>query len=194
MADGQRIVYLSDAERENGAVTAGVGISRRASRAQDRRALRLYANIFEQTNAGDSGAEPRQLHCAGESDAGAASAIALKNCADTTRACWPRATPVSVYRELWQALHTHGHWQAGCGIDAKGRRSVKWTNISVLRDANGEITTYLGLFTDITERKRRKRASDIWPTTNSGLFNRSLQERQARRFSPAPPPPAAAWR
>ena len=191
--DGQPRVFLSIKRPllENGVVTGVVGISTDITeRKAAEEALRLYANIFEQTNEAILVTDrdncivrvnPALEHITGyrfdELRGRNPSMLASGN------------TPGHVYHELWQALHTHGHWQGELWDRRKdGAVYPKWTNISVLRNAHGEITHYLGLFTDITERKHAEARIEHLAHHDklTGLFNRhSLQERLGQALASA---------
>ncbi|MGE5471137.1 MAG: putative bifunctional diguanylate cyclase/phosphodiesterase [Bacteroidota bacterium] len=61
---------------------------------------------------------------------------------------------VPQYRQIWQALADTGFWQ-GEIWDRRKNGSVfpKWTSISVIRDAAGQVVNYVASFTDISEHK-----------------------------------------
>ena len=90
-------------------------------------------------------------------------------------------TPAATYREMWAGLHETGFWQGEIWDRRKnGTTYPKWLSLSVIRDAAGEITHYIGSFADISERKvaeeRITRLANHDALT--GLFNRlSLRER-----------------
>jgi len=58
------------------------------------------------------------------------------------------------YRAMWEILLATGSWQ-GEIIDRRKNGEIypKWISISVVRDEKGNITNYIALFSDITERK-----------------------------------------
>jgi len=59
------------------------------------------------------------------------------------------------YRAMWDAVRGTGSWQGEIwNRDRHGRVVPEWLTISVVRDAAGEIEHYVGIFTDISERKR----------------------------------------
>jgi diguanylate cyclase (GGDEF)-like protein/PAS domain S-box-containing protein len=58
------------------------------------------------------------------------------------------------YRALWHNLKTNGHWQGEIWDRKKnGELYVVNLTISAMRNQNGEIVNYLGLFSDITQAK-----------------------------------------
>ncbi len=60
----------------------------------------------------------------------------------------------SFYRMMWQTLLSTGNWQGEIWDRRKsGEIYPKWASIHLVRDDLGEITNYIALFSDITERK-----------------------------------------
>lgn len=58
------------------------------------------------------------------------------------------------YQQLWQTLQTEGHWQGEIWNRRKaGGLYVVSLTISAMRNPNGEIINYVGLFSDVTEAK-----------------------------------------
>lgn len=58
------------------------------------------------------------------------------------------------YREMWRVLLETGCWQGEIMDRRKnGETYPKWLSIAVVRDEQGEISNYIALFSDITERK-----------------------------------------
>lgn len=58
------------------------------------------------------------------------------------------------YQNLWSSLERTGMWQG----EIRNRRKTgevfpAWCNISAVRDANNRVRRYIGIFTDITEKK-----------------------------------------
>ncbi|MBA3023607.1 MAG: diguanylate cyclase [Gammaproteobacteria bacterium] len=58
------------------------------------------------------------------------------------------------YKEMWDTLLSTGSWQ-GEVMDRRKSGEVypKWLSIAVVKNEQGEITNYIALFTDITERR-----------------------------------------
>lgn len=58
------------------------------------------------------------------------------------------------YQEMWRVLLETGCWQGEIMDRRKnGETYPKWLSIAVVRDEQGEISNYIALFSDITERK-----------------------------------------
>lgn len=83
----------------------------------------------------------------------------------------------SFYRVMWQILLSTGNWQGEIWDRRKsGEIYPKWVSIHLVKNDLGEISNYIALFSDITERKasfeRIKRLAHYDALTN--LPNRSL--------------------
>ncbi|WP_239618101.1 bifunctional diguanylate cyclase/phosphodiesterase [Cohnella mopanensis] len=81
------------------------------------------------------------------------------------------------YIKMWERIHSYGMWQGEIWNRRKnGDLYPEWLSISTLRDEQGHITNYIGMFTDITERKQSeehlKYLAHFDPLT--GLPNRTL--------------------
>ncbi len=81
------------------------------------------------------------------------------------------------YPAMWQALHQHGHWQGEFWNRHKsGSLYAAASTINALRDADGQVTHYVSVFSDVTERKHQQeqleRLAHFDPLT--GLPNRAL--------------------
>ena len=62
--------------------------------------------------------------------------------------------PAEFYREMWAALAETAQWQGEIwNIRKDGDIYPQWLNISRVSDAYGKAINYVGVFTDITERK-----------------------------------------
>ncbi len=58
------------------------------------------------------------------------------------------------FQAMWQSLENFGHWQGEIWNKRKdGEVFPEWLSISVVRDAEGKLTHYVGMFSDISERK-----------------------------------------
>ncbi|WP_265943879.1 EAL domain-containing protein [Dechloromonas sp. A34] len=61
------------------------------------------------------------------------------------------------YRHMWGELNTTGHWQGEIWNRKKdGGIFPEWLSISSVRDEQGGVSHYIGVFTDISERKQNE--------------------------------------
>lgn len=59
------------------------------------------------------------------------------------------------YIKMWERIHAAGFWEGEIWNKRKsGEVYLEWLSITTLRDEKGNITNYLGMFSDITERKK----------------------------------------
>lgn len=67
------------------------------------------------------------------------------------------------YHLMWQRLHKEGCWQGEIWNRRKGGEIYpEWLNISCIRDNNGVITHYIGVFSDISTQKQfQERLHDL---------------------------------
>jgi diguanylate cyclase (GGDEF)-like protein/PAS domain S-box-containing protein len=81
------------------------------------------------------------------------------------------------YASMWKQLLETGNW-AGEIVDKRKNGSCypKWLNISLVRDANGNVSNYIGIFQDITERKANEDRLAFMANHDAltGLPNRQL--------------------
>lgn len=81
------------------------------------------------------------------------------------------------YVAMWKQISETGSW-AGEITDKRKDGSLypKWLNISVVRDANGQISNYVGIFQDISERKANEERLAFLANHDAltGLPNRQL--------------------
>lgn len=60
----------------------------------------------------------------------------------------------SFYTKMWQAINATGRWQGELWNRRKdGEIYPVWINISVIKDAKGKVLNYIGMLSDIAERK-----------------------------------------
>jgi diguanylate cyclase (GGDEF)-like protein/PAS domain S-box-containing protein len=63
-------------------------------------------------------------------------------------------TSAETFKEMWHSLETSNSWQGELWDRRKsGEVYPKWLSISVVRNADGSVASYIGSFVDITERK-----------------------------------------
>ncbi len=86
--------------------------------------------------------------------------------------------PREFYHKMWQQLETKGSWQGEIWNRRKtGEVYPEWLSINTVKNSDtGEVLRYIGLFSDITQRKKYE--EDIWYQANydalTDLPNRTL--------------------
>ena len=81
------------------------------------------------------------------------------------------------YKNMWSHLLTHNTWQGEIWNKRKnGEIYPEWLSISAARDQTGEISHFMGIFTDITLRKISENTLHYQATHDplTGLPNRTL--------------------
>lgn len=81
------------------------------------------------------------------------------------------------YAEMWRAINETGHWRGDLWDRHKtGRIYPKCLSISAIRNKQGELTHYAGIFFEISERKAIEERLDFLAHYDAltGLANRSL--------------------
>ncbi|MBS0353121.1 MAG: diguanylate cyclase [Proteobacteria bacterium] len=83
------------------------------------------------------------------------------------------------YTSLWQHLERDGRWEGEISNRRKdGRLYISWLRINVVPERLGHGKRYVGLFSDVTDRKRE--ADAVWRQANfdplTGLANRKRLE------------------
>ncbi len=81
------------------------------------------------------------------------------------------------YSRMWESLRSHGHWQGEIWNRRKnGESYVEWLTITAVLTPSGEISHYVGVFSDITQSKRHEQELDTVAHYDAltGLPNRKL--------------------
>jgi len=152
--------------------------------------MRLAATVFENTGEGlfitDSARKIIHVNRAFTDITGYAAAEVLGR---NPRVLASGRHDADFYGRMWVALEANGRWQGDIWDRRKsGEMFVGWQNIAVVRNADGIVTNYVAVLSDITSRKeveeRLSYAANHDPLT--GLPNRSLfQERLSRALARA---------
>jgi diguanylate cyclase (GGDEF)-like protein/PAS domain S-box-containing protein len=88
------------------------------------------------------------------------------------------------YGEMWHTLDAEGYWQGEIWDRRKtGEIYPKWLGISTVRDPDGGLSHYVGIFTDITERKASEARISFLALHDAltGLPNRVLMRERANQ-------------
>lgn len=81
------------------------------------------------------------------------------------------------YQNMWTALRTNDYWQGEIwNRNKRGEIYPEWLSIGAVRDEYGEVVSYVGVFSDITEAKQNAARIDYltYYDTLTGLPNRAL--------------------
>jgi diguanylate cyclase (GGDEF)-like protein/PAS domain S-box-containing protein len=81
------------------------------------------------------------------------------------------------FRKMWQKLEQNGYWQGEIWDKRKsGEIYPEWLRISVVKDERGQVTHYIGVFSDISERKLAEARIEFlaYHDALTGLPNRLL--------------------
>jgi diguanylate cyclase (GGDEF)-like protein/PAS domain S-box-containing protein len=92
------------------------------------------------------------------------------------------------FAQIQQALHEHGHWQ-GELVEARadGQLYPQWLQLSVVRDAQGQVCNVVGFFTDLSARRESEERmrylshfDELTGLANRTLFRERLREAHQR--------------
>lgn len=86
---------------------------------------------------------------------------------------------VEFYQNMWAAVATAGHWQGEVWNRRKdGEIYPEWLAISAIRDQSGTVTHYVGIFSDISQRKKTEELIQHLAHHDAltGLPNRALMQ------------------
>lgn len=81
------------------------------------------------------------------------------------------------YARMWQDLASEGRWYGEIwNRRCNGEEFPEWLSISAVKDADGGVTHYIGIFTDISQRKHSEAQIErlSWFDTVTDLPNRAL--------------------
>lgn len=81
------------------------------------------------------------------------------------------------FKKMWAALSHNGFWQGEVTNRRKnGDNITEWVTISALKDTDGNITHYMGVYTDLTKKKRAEETIRTMTYFDplTGLPNRAL--------------------
>ncbi len=78
------------------------------------------------------------------------------------------------YADMWTAIKSTGLWEGEIWDRRKsGEDFPKWLSIRALTDKDGKVTSYIGTFSDVTEKKRAEEALREREERYRALFNAS---------------------
>ncbi|WP_325339692.1 EAL domain-containing protein [Trinickia sp.] len=88
------------------------------------------------------------------------------------------------YRELWQSLTSAGQWQGEIWNRRKsGELYLEYLTIASIRDDDGNVLHYAGIFSDVTQRRQTEERLNYRATHDAltGLLNRSVLDERLKR-------------
>ncbi|XID92009.1 putative bifunctional diguanylate cyclase/phosphodiesterase [Paenibacillaceae bacterium WGS1546] len=148
---------ISSVKDDRGEVLNYVGMfSDMTSRKNTLSKLRLHAQVFSNASEGimitDKQLKILSVNQAFTAMTGYSETEALGH---TPRLLHSGIQNTYFYITMWERIHSTGHWQGEIWNKRKsGEIYPEWLSITTLRDEKGHITNYIGMFTDITERKQ----------------------------------------
>ncbi|MBO9607581.1 MAG: EAL domain-containing protein [Paenibacillaceae bacterium] len=182
---------ISTVRDEGGAIRHYVGIfTDMTERKQADIDLRLYARLFESASEGimitDTNGRILSVNPAFTATTG----YTLEEVVGRSpRILHSGMQDAAFYVDMWAAIHATGCWQGEIWNRRKnGDIYAEWLSINAVREENGRISNYVGMFTDITERKKSEEHlkylalyDPLTELPNRTLFRERLQ--QALQFA-----------
>lgn len=117
--------------------------------------LKLYATVFTNAAEGMTITDDHSRIIAVNPAFSQITGYTLEDIAGSTPAVLGSGRQsTSFYREMWATLEREGQWQGEIWNRRKdGEVYPEWLSITAVRKTSGELTHYIGIFSDITDRK-----------------------------------------
>lgn len=138
--------------------------------------LRLYARVFKKVMESimitDSGGVILSVNPAFTMTTGYTEEEVV---GQTPRILYSGKQKPEFYIHMWAKIHETGGWQGEIWNRRKdGELYLEWLTISAVRDKQGKISNYVGIFMDITERKRSEKKLQlhamVFETASEGIM------------------------
>ncbi len=148
---------ISSVKNNQGEVTHYIGVfSDITTRKKDAENLRLFARVFDSSSEGimitDTGGNIISVNPAFTSTTGYTKKEIIGKKPNILQS--GRQSP-EFYIDMWTSIHATGSWEGEIWNRRKdGEVYPEWLSINAVKNEQGQITNYVGVFTDITERKR----------------------------------------
>lgn len=87
------------------------------------------------------------------------------------------------YEGIWSWLHAYGWWQGEIWSQRRnGEDFPAWMRVSAIRDGQGQIVNYIGIFSDLSEQKRSEEAlREARDELETRVLERTAELEQANR-------------
>lgn len=173
-------IYDADGERQGSFALVTDITDRIAHEAYVRRAVAVFENTAEGVVTTDDQGLIQSVNPAFERITGFTAAEAVGNRPAILKS---GHHPDAYYQQMWAEINQSGQWQGEIWNRRKnGEIFPEWLTISVVRDAQGRVQNYIGVFSDISDIKRSaaelERLAHYDPLTD--LANRLLFGAQLR--------------
>lgn len=148
---------ISSVKNDQGEVTHYIGVfSDITTRKKDAENLRLFARVFDSSSEGimitDTGGNIVSVNPSFTRTTGYTKEEVLGKKPNILQSGRQSA---EFYIDMWTSIHATGAWEGEIWNRRKnGEVYPEWLSIYAVKNEHGQITNYVGVFTDITERKQ----------------------------------------
>ena len=126
-----------------------------SARKQDEETLRLWATVFENSGEAVMITDPEnRIVLVNKAFSEISGYTAAEVVGQDPRMLGSGRHDPAFFQQMWQALKNDQHWQGEIWDRRKNAEIYpKWMGITAVRDVSGQLTHYVAIFSDISERK-----------------------------------------
>lgn len=126
-----------------------------SARKQDEETLRLWATVFENSGEAVMITDPdNRIVLVNKAFSEISGYTAAEVIGQNPRMLGSGRHDPAFFQQMWQALESDQHWQGEIWDRRKNAEIYpKWMGITAVHDAGGQLTHYVAIFSDISERK-----------------------------------------